>query len=519
MRRLYTLLPLLIALLIPTGAWADEWQDPETKVNYEYTPGQGEASVKKGTLVGETGSSPNASGDITILSSFTVGGETYTVTSIESAAFSECKNITSVTIPNTVKRIGPGAFYECANLKSINIPESVTDIGSIAFVRCGLTSISIPGSVKRIYSQTFLQCTKLKTVTIGEGVIAIEGIKGPGSADGGAFSWCWHLESITLPESLKEIEQEAFGWCYRLSEIKLPKNLEKIGKKAFYGTGTECERFDVYSQIEEPFALDEVFGKNGKNTNENTLYVPAGTKAKYEATEGWKEFKNIVEMVTKGDLDGKGYTDVTDVVAAISCIMEEAGLTDEEVAILDMDGDGEVDVADIVKLIIEVIRHQKEQATAASARGRQPSAETVDLTQYTALQMTVTVPEGCEVTRMTLTGRNRDTHRLVCQQTGEGRYAVVVYSMENLPLQPVDGSLIAVEGASEVVTSNVMLSTRSRERAYLNSLPAATVTGFVGVQGAATTDAPTVYDLQGRKVNAQDMRKGMYIINGKKVVR
>lgn len=280
----------------------------------------------------------------------------------------------------------------------------------------------------------------------------------------------------------------------------------------------------VTSLIEEPFGLGSIYWKDYRRSvfedyENSTLYVPTGTKAKYESTDGWKNFKNIVEMVTKGDLDGKGYTDVTDVVAAISCIMEEEGLTDEEVAILDMDGDGEVDVADIVKLVIEVIKHQKEQATAASARGRQLASKAVDLSEYTALQMTVTVPEGSEVKKMTLTGRNRDTHQLICQQTGEGQYAVVVYSMENLPLQPVDGCLISVEGAGEVQTSNVMLSTRSRERAYLDSLPAATVTGIASTLDATATNGTAVYDLQGRKVNPQEMKKGMYIVNGKKVVR
>lgn len=50
MRRFYALLPLLATLLIPTAAWADVWQDPETKVNYEYTPGQSEAGVKRGQV-------------------------------------------------------------------------------------------------------------------------------------------------------------------------------------------------------------------------------------------------------------------------------------------------------------------------------------------------------------------------------------------------------------------------------------------------------------------------------------
>jgi hypothetical protein len=70
---------LTLAVLLPLSVAADIWQDPETKVNYEYTVGMSEASVAGSE---EEIGSPEASGNIAILSKFIVDGNEYTVTSI-----------------------------------------------------------------------------------------------------------------------------------------------------------------------------------------------------------------------------------------------------------------------------------------------------------------------------------------------------------------------------------------------------------------------------------------------------
>ena len=64
--------------LLPLGVWAEIYQDPETKVNYEYTLGNSEASVAY---------SSDACGDISILETFTVDGNVYFVLSIGNRAF------------------------------------------------------------------------------------------------------------------------------------------------------------------------------------------------------------------------------------------------------------------------------------------------------------------------------------------------------------------------------------------------------------------------------------------------
>ena len=57
--------------------------------------------------------SPMYSGEVTIPSSVTYDGTTYSVTSIGDFAFDYCSSLTSVTIPNSVTSIGDGAFQYC----------------------------------------------------------------------------------------------------------------------------------------------------------------------------------------------------------------------------------------------------------------------------------------------------------------------------------------------------------------------------------------------------------------------
>ena len=110
---------LILSCLLPLTAQADVYQDPVTKVNYEYTVGNSEARVKEGemnNLIYDTyysSGSPDVSGDVVILSKFTVNGFEYNVTSIGKWAFCYCANMTSVTIPNSVTSIGEDAFSGC----------------------------------------------------------------------------------------------------------------------------------------------------------------------------------------------------------------------------------------------------------------------------------------------------------------------------------------------------------------------------------------------------------------------
>lgn len=155
-----------------------------TEGYYTYSVSNGEAII--------TSVDTSISGNITIPSTF--GG--YFVTSIDSGAFYNCKNLVTVTIPDSIISIGSLAFGNCTSLESITIPDGVTSIYGLAFSDCtSLTSVTIPNNVTNIYNYTFSGCTSLASVTIPDSVISIGYY---------AFSSCTNLVDVYYDGSKSE---------------------------------------------------------------------------------------------------------------------------------------------------------------------------------------------------------------------------------------------------------------------------------------------------------------------------
>ena len=110
------------------------------------------------------------SNDGTLTISGTNMPDYYSSYSSKAPWLSQKDKIKKVVINNGVTNIGGGAFYECSNLTSISIPNSVKSIEIRAFWECGLTSVTLPNSVTSIEASAFSGCTALTSVTIPNSV-------------------------------------------------------------------------------------------------------------------------------------------------------------------------------------------------------------------------------------------------------------------------------------------------------------------------------------------------------------
>ena len=271
-----------------------------------------------------------------------------TIKSIERRAFMKCK-IESIRLPEGLEEIDYEAFLDC-QMKSINIPSTLKNIYAEAFNGCSYLNKVIVSDIATWFNISFIyfwpyettsyayttypiaygklysdENTQIKDLVIPEGVTTIpkymfkghkrlHSIKFPSSLkyinesafenseiifylnDGlvtigdRAFYKCSGLpSSLKLPASMKSIGKNAFVGC-SFDSVYIPKNITSIGSKAF----GDCDIPEVVSLIENPFEITtDVFSTN---TYYNaTLYVPVGTKNKYKATKGWKQFYFIVE--------------------------------------------------------------------------------------------------------------------------------------------------------------------------------------------------------------------------------
>ena len=222
-------------------------------------------------------------------------------------AFYEFKNLTTVTIPNTVTSIGGSAFesyynyntgYHESNIQYVIFENNskVKNIGFSAFRGCNkLTNITIPDSVTNIEDYAFYWCGSLENITIGSGVKNIGNY---------SFSWCDSLESIIIPDNVTTIGYHAFYNCSGLTSVTIGNGVTSIGDHAFY----DCENLEYISIGDGVTSIGEYAFENTKiNTTELDICYIGKVLYLYNGSDETIEIKDDTLGIAGGAFRNNDY--------------------------------------------------------------------------------------------------------------------------------------------------------------------------------------------------------------------
>ena len=152
---------------------------------------------------------------------------------IRARAFENCALLTRITIPNGVERIEEKAFCGCTALKDVLMPDALRTLGASAFKSCAaLDSIRLPGCMSSIGEAAFCGCASIAEITLPYGIETLED---------NLFSDCTSLHAVNIAETTKNVGFNSFAGCASLSSISLPRGIERINEHAF----SHCESLSV----------------------------------------------------------------------------------------------------------------------------------------------------------------------------------------------------------------------------------------------------------------------------------
>ena len=191
------------------------------------------------------------------------------VTTVGNSAFSDCTELTSVSLPDTLTSIGSSAFSNCTELGDIWLPDALTGIGDRAFYHCSsLWRIDIPANVSSIgINYVFAGCSGLMGIVVDpdntkyasqDGVLFNKDMTSLIACPGGkygrytipdtvvtvsllAFYQCEYLTEVRVGPNVKLISTDAFSQCTRLSSVDFRGSVAIINLRAFDGCSNLTE--------------------------------------------------------------------------------------------------------------------------------------------------------------------------------------------------------------------------------------------------------------------------------------
>jgi hypothetical protein len=303
------------------------------------------------------------SGSVAIPATVTYEGVTFEVKTIKSFSFSQCTDLSSISIPNSVTFIGDKAFYKTTGLTAVHIsdvaawcnitfeskesnplyyanhlylnneeikdlviPDSVTSIKKYAFFGCSLSSVHISDLVAwcnisfenassnplNSAQHLYLNDEEIIDLIIPDSITNIRDY---------AFNGCCNLTSITIPNSVRRIGINAFKGCTKLTSVSIPNSVYSICKSAFEGCwdlsfvsiGSGVAFIDQYAfancnsikhvycyASDVPTTDPDAFYNSG--ISYITLHVLGSSSGAYRRKSPWKSFMVIEYIEESNDI-------------------------------------------------------------------------------------------------------------------------------------------------------------------------------------------------------------------------
>jgi hypothetical protein len=308
--------------------------------------------------------------------------------------FGGCRNLTYADLGDGVRNIYRGLFANCYKLKQIRIGKGLETfegdsgdwyysdyVGAFkncpaleeAYVDCNI-EITFPDNLKKLTFGDNVETINngwlvkgLVNLKIGKNIRTIDPLAFNGaeliekievSPDNTTFDSRDNCNAViesstkklvlgglstTIPNDIVSIGDYAF-FCRAMESIDIPANIQEIKSWAF----NYCKKLTaVRSFIQNPLPIDGSAFSYVYSTA--TLYVPAGTKERYETTNGWRNFASIEEMDIDhtGDVNGDGKVDVSDYIGVANYILGSVQQGFNASA-ADVNGDGVIDVSDYI---------------------------------------------------------------------------------------------------------------------------------------------------------------------------
>ena len=258
-----------------------------------------------------------------------------------------------------------------------------------------------------------------------------------------------------------------------------------------------------------------------------TVYDGNHTNAEYAHIDGGPSNPGYLTLkLAMGDANGDGNINIADAVATVTNILGQPTAEVFYQYAADMNNDQVIDIFDVTMIVNAAFEATSPAPAMTRGSADNIMMEHISMTadadyiylgvdqpeRFTATQFDVTLPEGMELVDARLASATTD-HQLSFVKRGENEYRVIGLSMSNATFRSLNGQLIKLEVSGSAVDSDVKMSN------VLFVTPTATVmTSIDKCLNTAKAADDSFYDLKGQRVSKQQLGKGIYIMNHKKVI-